>query len=102
MNQDLQGLNGLQILDKIVDAAGLGLCIILDHHGVDAGSQTTLWSTDDCSVSCFEGDWQMLANHYLGNTTVIGADLDNEPTWAGLLGLWRSIGGLADGGAKGR
>ncbi len=80
MNQDLQGLNGLQILDKIVDAAGqLGLRIILDHHGVDAGSQTTLWSTDDCSVSCFEGDWQMLANHYLGNTTVIGADLDNEP-----------------------
>jgi endoglucanase len=80
MNQDLQGLNGLQILDKIVDAAGqLGLRIVLDHHGVDAGSQVELWSTRDCSVSCFEADWQMLARHYLGNTAVIGADLDNEP-----------------------
>lgn len=80
MNQDLQGLNGLQIMDKIVDAAGqLGLRIILDHHGMDADSQVALWSSSDCSVSCFEADWQMLATHYQGNTTVIGADLDNEP-----------------------
>lgn len=87
MNQDLQGLNGLQIMDKIVGAAGqLGLRIVLDHHGVDAGSQTTLWSSSDCSVSCFEADWQMLAKHYLGNTTVIGADLDNEPHAAACWG----------------
>jgi aryl-phospho-beta-D-glucosidase BglC (GH1 family) len=80
MNQDLQGLNGLQILDKIVAAAGqLGLRIVLDHHGVDAGSQVQLWSASDCSASCFESDWQMLARHYLGNPTIIGADLDNEP-----------------------
>src|SRR5215472_3485206 len=80
MNKDLQGLNGVQILDKIVAAAGqLGLRIVLDHHGVDAGSQVQLWSASDCSVSCFESDWQMLARHYLGNPTIIGADLDNEP-----------------------
>ncbi len=80
MNQDLQGLNGLQILDKIVAYAGqLGLRIILDHHGVDAGQQEDTWSAPDCSVSCFESDWQMLARHYLNNPTVIGADLDNEP-----------------------
>jgi endoglucanase len=80
MNQDLQGLSGLQIMDKIVDSASqLGLKIILDHHGIDAGSQTTLWSAPDCSESCFEADWQELATHYLGNPTVIGADLDNEP-----------------------
>jgi endoglucanase len=80
MNADLRGLTGLQILDKIVAGAGqLGLRIILDHHGIDAGSQTTLWSAPDCAVSCFEADWQMLATHYQGNPTVIGADLDNEP-----------------------
>jgi len=87
MNQDLQGLNGLQILDKIVAAAGqLGLRIVLDHHGVDAGSQVKLWSSSDCSVSCFESDWQMLARHYLGNPTIIGADLDNEPHGAACWG----------------
>jgi aryl-phospho-beta-D-glucosidase BglC (GH1 family) len=87
MNQDLQGLNGLQILDKIVAASGqVGLRIILDHHGIDAGSQTKLWSAPDCSVSCFEADWLMLATHYLGNTTVIGADLDNEPHAAACWG----------------
>jgi endoglucanase len=87
MNQDLQGLSGLQIMDQIVDYAGqLGLKIILDHHGVDAGVQTALWSAPDCSVSCFEADWQQLATHYLGNTTVIGADLDNEPHGAACWG----------------
>jgi endoglucanase len=87
MNQDLQGLNGLQILDKIVAAAGqLGLRIVLDHHGVDAGSQVQLWSASDCSVSCFESDWQMLARHYLGNPTIIGADLNNEPHGAACWG----------------
>jgi endoglucanase len=80
MNQDLQGLSGLGIMDKLIAySAQLGLKIILDHHGVDAGSQTDLWSAPDCSVSCFEADWQHVATHYLGNPTVIGADLDNEP-----------------------
>lgn len=90
MNQDLQGLSGLQILDKIVAAAGqLGLRIVLDHHGVDAGSQVQLWSASDCSVSCFESDWQRLARHYLGNPTIIGADLDNEPHGAACWGCGR-------------
>jgi len=90
MNQDLQGLNGLQILDKIVAAAGqLGLRIVLDHHGVDAGSQVQLWSASDCSVYCFESDWRMLARHYLGNPTIIGADLDNEPHGAACWGCGR-------------
>lgn len=80
MNQELQGLNGLQIMDKIVDYAGqLGVKIVLDHHNVDAGAQIPLWYSGDCSISCFEAHWQQLATHYLGNTTVIGADLDNEP-----------------------
>ena len=90
MNKDLQGLTGVQILDKIVAAAGqLGLRIVLDHHGVDAGSQVQLWSASDCSVSCFESDWQMLARRYLGNATIIGADLDNEPHGVACWGCGR-------------
>src|SRR6266700_443682 len=90
MNKDLQGLTGVQILDKIVAAAGqLGLRIVLDHHGVDAGSQGQLWSASDCSVSCFESDWQMLARRYLGNPTIIGADLDNEPHGVACWGCGR-------------
>src|SRR6266700_361088 len=90
MNKDLQGLTGVQILDKIVAAAGqLGLRIVLDHHGVDAGSQVQLWSASDCSVSCFESDWQMLARRYLGNPTIIGADLDNEPHGVACWGCGR-------------
>ncbi len=80
MNADLQGLNGFQILDKIVAAAGqIGLRIILDHHTVDADTQVAEWYAPDCSTACFETDWQELATHYKGNTTVIGADLTNEP-----------------------
>jgi endoglucanase len=87
MNQDLQGLTGLQIMDKVVAYAGqIGLRIILDHHGVDADVQVPLWSSSDCAVSCFESDWQMLASHYLGNATIVGADLDNEPHHPGCWG----------------
>ena len=39
INTDLKGLNSLQILDKIVAAAGqLGLHIILDNHRSEAGN----------------------------------------------------------------
>jgi endoglucanase len=80
LNADLQGLSGLQIMDKIVAYAGqLGLRIILDHHSVDPDNQIPFWYAADCSASCFEANWQMLATHYLDNTTVIGADVDNEP-----------------------
>lgn len=89
LNPDLQGLNGLQIMDKIVDYAGrIGLRIILDDHRSDAGAGPNgsgLWYTSAYPESRWIADWQMLAEHYAGNATVIGADLANEPhgqaTW---------------------
>lgn len=86
LNPDLVGLNGLQIMDKIVDEAGkLGMKIILDRHRPTAAGQSELWYTDKISEDRWIGDWVMLANRYKGNPTVIGADLDNEPhgqaTW---------------------
>ena len=97
-NPDLQGLTGLQILDKIVDYAGqVGLRIILDHHRSDAGAGpqgSGLWHTSAYPESRWIADWQLLAQRYAGNPTVIGADLHNEPhgpaTWgAGGANDWR-------------
>jgi endoglucanase len=53
--------------------------IILDRHRPTAAGQTPLWYTAAVSESSMIADWQMLAQRYAGNTTVIGADLFNEP-----------------------
>jgi endoglucanase len=81
INTDLQGLTtGLQIMDKIISYGGsIGLRFILDHHRPDSGAQSALWYTSAYPQSRWLSDWKMLANHYAGNTAVIGADLDNEP-----------------------
>lgn len=82
-NPDLQGLNGLGIMDRIVAYAGqIGLRIILDHHRSEAGSGAEgsgLWYTSAYPESRWIADWTMLAQRYAGNPTVIGADLHNEP-----------------------
>jgi aryl-phospho-beta-D-glucosidase BglC (GH1 family) len=97
-NPDLQGLNALGILDKIVAYAGqIGMRIILDHHRSDAGAGAEgsgLWYTSAYPESRWISDWTMLATRYAGNPTVIGADLHNEPhgsaTWgSGTANDWR-------------
>ncbi|WP_410676020.1 cellulase family glycosylhydrolase [Amycolatopsis sp. cmx-4-68] len=79
-NPDLQGLSGLQVLDKIIAYAGTkGMRVVLDQHRPDSGAQSPLWYTSAYPESRWLSDWTMLAQHYKGNTTVIGADLHNEP-----------------------
>ncbi|HEX7734346.1 MAG TPA: cellulase family glycosylhydrolase [Ktedonobacteraceae bacterium] len=79
-NADLQGLTSLQIMDKIINYGGsIGLKFILDQHRPDSGAQSALWYTSAYPESRWLSDWTMLAQHYLGNTAVIGADLHNEP-----------------------
>lgn len=85
-NSDLKGLNGLQIMDKIVVAAGKrGLKIILDQHRPTTDSQSQLWYTVELTPEEWIDQWRTLARRYLGNDAVIGADLHNEPagdcTW---------------------
>jgi len=85
-NPDLQGLTGIQILDKLVAGArARGLKIILDRHRLDSGGQSALWYTGAYSEQRWISDWTMLASRYQGNDTVIGCDLHNEPhdpaTW---------------------
>ncbi|MFC0406927.1 DUF4214 domain-containing protein [Roseomonas elaeocarpi] len=89
LNPDLAGLSGLALMDKIVDyAEQIGLKIILDHHRSAAGDGPNgngLWYDNGYTEAGWINDWKMLAQHYAGNTAVIGADLQNEPhgnaTW---------------------
>jgi endoglucanase len=86
-NADLVGLNSLGIMDKIISYAGsIGLKVFLDRHRPDSGAQSALWYTSQYPESRWISDWEMLATHYAGNTTVIGADLHNEPHGAATWG----------------
>ncbi|MER5182859.1 cellulase family glycosylhydrolase [Streptomyces sp. NPDC002896] len=79
-NADLQGLNSLQILDKIVSYAGQdGLKVILDRHRPDSGGQSALWYTSAVPESTWIDNLKALANRYKGDPTVVGIDLHNEP-----------------------
>jgi len=89
-NPDLQGLTSLQIMDKFVQACGTrGIRVILDYHRMQAGfaSENGLWYIPGDATYTEQfwiTNWQMMANHYKGNTTIVGADLFNEPhatTW---------------------
>ena len=83
VNTDLKGLNSLQILDKIISYCGqIGVRVILDNHRSEAGNSAEsngLWYTGSYPETAWINDWTALAKRYGGNTTVIGADLRNEP-----------------------
>ena len=100
INTDLQGLNSLQVLDKIVAQAGtLGLRIILDNHRSEAGDSAEangLWYTSSYPESAWINDWKSLAQRYNNNTTVIGFDLRNEPHNAYSGGACWDCGGAND------
>ena len=96
INGDLRGLNSLQILDRIVAAAGsAGLKIILDNHRSEAGDSAEangLWYTASYPEAAWIGDWVMLAKRFHQDATVIGMDLRNEPHNASSTGAcwdWR-------------
>src|SRR5215510_16112806 len=89
INTDLKGLNSLQVMDKIIAAAGSdGLRVILVNHRSEAGNSAEangLWYTSAYPESAWINDWLKLATRYTsykdggGNAIVIGADLRNEP-----------------------
>ena len=86
LNPDLKRLRGLALMDRIIQGArSRGLKIILDRHDTTADFRPALWYTDQVPEARWMRDWIMLARHYRGNDTVIGADLANEPhgpaTW---------------------
>ena len=82
-NPDLANLTPLQVMDKIVAGADArGLKIILDNHRSTPGGgpeDNGLWYTDGYSEDSWVADWKMLAGRYMGDPSVIGMDLRNEP-----------------------
>ena len=86
-NPSLVGRSPLGVLDSLVAEAGKrGLRIILDQHRPDTGGQSALWYTPQYPESRWMADWTMLARRYASDTTVIGADLHNEPHGAACWG----------------
>ncbi|MDA2807698.1 cellulase family glycosylhydrolase [Nocardiopsis suaedae] len=80
LNPGLEGLSGLEIIDRVVEEADAhGMRVVLDRHRPAADSQSPLWYTPDRPESEWIDDWTMLAERYAGDPTVIGADLHNEP-----------------------
>ena len=82
-NPNLRGLHALEILDRIVAAAGRHrLRIILDNGRSGAGTypqENGLWYTKRYPERSWIRDWVFLARRYTGNSTVVGVDLRNEP-----------------------
>jgi endoglucanase len=86
-NPDLYGLSGIGVMDWIVEGARRrGLKIILDRHRPTPSAQSDLWYTDSVSEDRWIHDWLMLARRYRGSSTVVGADLHNEPHGAASWG----------------
>jgi endoglucanase len=79
-NPDLQGLSSLEVMDRIIEYSGeIGLKIILDRHTLEPDNRHELWYNAAYPPERLISDWQTLAERYLGDPTVIGADIYNEP-----------------------
>jgi len=87
LNPDLKGQSGLALMDRIIQGAGkIGLKVILDRHDPTADQRPPLWYNEQAPQARWIGDWVMLARHFRGDETIIGADLANEPHWPATWG----------------
>ncbi|MBI3887517.1 glycoside hydrolase family 5 protein [Candidatus Microgenomates bacterium] len=85
-NPDLQGLNSIQVLDKIVgEFNNQNIYVLLDSHRPDCYAQSDLWYTASYSESNWINDLVILAKRYADKPYFLGLDLKNEPhggaTW---------------------
>jgi endoglucanase len=80
-NADLLPLTCLQLLDRLVSAAGArGIRIILDYHRLVGGaaSENGRWYDASHSEASWIANWKTLVTRYKDNPTVVGVDLFNE------------------------
>lgn len=85
-NSELIGKRPIEVLDSIIQEAGRqGILVLLDSQNFQANTQPELWYQDGYSEGMWIDMWKNLAQRYLNQPNVIGADLKNEPhdsaTW---------------------
>ena len=86
-NPDLQGLDSLALLDRILQGLDArGLYILLDIHTPDCQGISELWYTDSYSESDWIGDLVFMAERYASLPHFLGLDLKNEPHGAATWG----------------
>lgn len=87
LNPDLQGLDSLQLLDKVVgELDAQGFYILLDHHLPDCQAISELWYTGSYSEQQWIDDLVLMASRYRNVGGVVGIDLKNEPHGAATWG----------------
>lgn len=96
-NPDLVGKTALQILDMyIAYCKQKGIYVVLDHHRRTAGTGADGSPIDSSyTLQNWIDSWLVMANRYKDDTTVVGADLHNEPhdlTWAVWAGYCEQAG----------
>ena len=84
-NPALQGKTALEVLDAVIDAlARQNLVVILDNHRsrgdwcCDTAHGDGLWYTAEYPEEKWIADWEEMAQRYLSQPAVVGADLRNE------------------------
>ena len=99
LNPDLQGLNSLQLLDKLIETLGnAGILVMLDMHHLDASqinATPQLWYDNTYSLSDMINFWKTMVTHYANTWNVVAVDLFNEPeptTWASWAPVAEQIG----------
>ncbi|AKJ28936.1 glycoside hydrolase family 5 protein [Caldimonas brevitalea] len=86
LNPDLQGLNSLQVLDKLVaEMDRRGMYVLIDHHRPDCQAISELWYVPGYTEAQWIADLRAVAKRYKGYRHFLGLDLKNEPhgsaTW---------------------
>jgi endoglucanase len=96
-NEDLKGLNSLQVLDKVVNELNnRKMFFLLDHHVIDCitpqTSQTIpdLWTSSTYSESKWINDLTFMAKRYRNLEYFVGIDLKNEPHGAATWGMGKA------------
>jgi endoglucanase len=87
MNPELEGMNALQLLDKVVsELNNEQMYVLLDHHTPECTDITDLWYTNNYSEAQWLNDLEFVANRYKNQPYVLGIDIKNEPHGAATWG----------------